>query len=87
MVSFILPGNSATGGYEVANSCRFNSGSSDRLTKTFSGSGTNNKIMTFSFWCKKTIQSGWSYIIHNGQSDGDPVCVIGFEDNYLKTQD
>ena len=84
MVSFILPGNSATGGYEVANSCRFNSGSSDRLTKTFSGSGTNNKIMTFSFWCKKTIQSGWSYIIHNGQSDGDPVCVIGFEDNYLK---
>ena len=55
-----------------------------RLTKTFSGSGTSNKIMTFSFWCKKTIQSGWSYIIHNGQSDGDPVCVIGFEDNFLK---
>jgi len=57
---------------------------STRLTKTFSGSGTSNKIMTFSFWCKKTIQSGWSYIIHNGQSDGDPVCVIGFEDNFLK---
>ena len=34
MVSFILPGNSATGGYEVANSLRFDDGSSDNLTKT-----------------------------------------------------
>jgi hypothetical protein len=82
----IIPANtlSSGGGFAVDNSLRFNSGSSDRLTKTFSGSGTSDKIMTFSFWCKKTIQSGWSYIIHNGQSDGDPVCVIGFEDNFLK---
>jgi len=47
----ILPANSVTGGYEVANSLRFNSGSSDDLTKTFSaGNGTT---WTYSFWIKR----------------------------------
>ena len=57
MVSFILPGNSATGGYEVANSCRFNAGSSDSLTRTF-GTPTNNRIWTYSFWMKHCDNSG-----------------------------
>ena len=52
MVSFILPGNSATGGYEVANSCRFNDGSSDYLTFTPSGNG-NRKVFTVSAWVKR----------------------------------
>ena len=33
MVSFILPGNSASGEYEVANSLRFNEEVSDYLVK------------------------------------------------------
>jgi hypothetical protein len=48
----ILPTNSASGGYGITNSLRFNSGSSDYLNRTF-GSPTNNKIFTFSFWIKR----------------------------------
>ena len=51
MVSFILPGNSATGGYEVDNSLRFNSGSSDYLNRT-PGSAGNRKTYTLSWWMK-----------------------------------
>ena len=39
-------------GYDVANSCRFDDGSSDRLTKTYSSSGDRNKF-TFSMWLKR----------------------------------
>ena len=52
MVSFILPGNSASGGYEVANSLRFNDGSSDYLSFTPSSSPTSARIATISFWFK-----------------------------------
>ena len=49
-MSIIIPANSAAGGggYQVDNSCRFNSGSSDSLTRTF-GTPTNNKKWTYSF--------------------------------------
>jgi len=40
-------------GFNVANSCRFNSGSSDRLHK--SQSTGNQKTYTFSFWIKRSI--------------------------------
>ena len=46
----ILPSNSS-GEYEVANSLRFNSGSSDYLNKT-NGTPTNNDICTISLWTK-----------------------------------
>ena len=51
-MSLIIPANSASaaGGYEVANSCRFN-GSNDNLSKTF-GSG-NRKTFTISAWVKR----------------------------------
>ena len=52
MVSFILPGNSATGGYDVANSLRFNSGSSDSLTR--STTAGNRTTWTFSTWFKRS---------------------------------
>ena len=41
----------AAGGYEVANSLRFNDGSSDHLTRTPASAG-NRKTFTFSGWCK-----------------------------------
>ena len=49
---FIIPANSAlaSGGYNVANSCKFNAGSSDYLSRTF-GSG-NRKTWTWSAWIK-----------------------------------
>ena len=50
----ILPANSVTGGYEVENSLRFDSGSSDELTRTFV-TATSRKIFTLSFWLKRTV--------------------------------
>ena len=49
----ILGANSlAAGGYEVDNSLRFNPSSSDYLNRT-SGTSTDNKKLTFSFWVKR----------------------------------
>ena len=39
-------------GHQVANSCRFNSGSSDNLSISLSSTATNNKKGTLSFWFK-----------------------------------
>jgi hypothetical protein len=51
-MSLIIPANTlASGGFSVANSCRFNPGSSDALTKTL-GSGGNRKTFTISLWTK-----------------------------------
>ena len=50
----IIPANTISGGYEVANSCRFNSGSSDYLNRTQSGAG-NRKTFTFSVWLKMAL--------------------------------
>ena len=52
MVSFILPGNSATGGYEVDNSLRFNDGDSAYLNRT-QGTPTNADKFTLSVWVKR----------------------------------
>jgi hypothetical protein len=51
-MSLIIPANTlASGGFAVDNSCRFNSGSSDYLTRTL-GTPTNKKFY-YSFWVKK----------------------------------
>ena len=39
-------------GYNVANSCRFESGDSDNLSRTNVSSVTNQFKWTFSFWVK-----------------------------------
>ena len=50
---FILGANSLTGGYTVDNSLRFNSASSDYLSKTFASS-SNRKTWTVSLWSKRS---------------------------------
>ena len=63
MVSFILPGNSATGGYEVANSLRFNNDDNAELSKTPSSDG-NRRKWTFSCWVKRSqISSTHEYLL------------------------
>ena len=47
----ILASNSASGGYNVANSLRFNSGSSEYLNRTPASAG-NRQIFTVSLWTK-----------------------------------
>ena len=54
MVSFILPGNSASGGFDVANSCRFDSGSDAHMHITY-GSAGNQKKWSWSGWIKRGI--------------------------------
>jgi len=49
----ILGANTLSSGYDVANSLRFNGGSSDRLNKTL-GTPTNNLKFTYSFWIKRS---------------------------------
>jgi len=50
-------------GFQVANSARFNSGSSDYLNRTPSSAG-NRRIFTFSFWVKRATL-GTSQFIYN----------------------
>ena len=54
-------------GYDVANSLRFNPGSSDTLSKTLS-TPTNNKKFTFSFWIKKCENGREQHIVNGGAS-------------------
>jgi hypothetical protein len=42
-------------GFNVDNSARFNDGSSDFLSRTFSGAPSNAKIFTISIWTKKSL--------------------------------
>ena len=60
-------------GYEVANSLRFNSGSSDKLSKTFSSAG-NRKTFTISTWIKRASSSGRGII--DVYSDGSNYALI-----------
>ena len=53
MVFPILGANSATGGYEVSNSLRFNDDDSPYLSRT-NASGGSRKLFTFSCWFKKS---------------------------------
>ena len=67
-------------GYDVANSCRFNDGSSDGLRLSSLGTATNNKKQTLSFWCKRsTIGSVQRLFVTNGLSD--PYFQIFFQSN------
>ena len=49
----ILPTNSISGGYDITNSLRFNSGSTDYLSRTPASSG-NRRTWTLSMWFKRT---------------------------------
>ena len=65
-MSIIIPANSAVGGgFEVANSARFNRGSSDSLTRTL-GTPTNNKKWTYSFWVKQSLIDVDQYLLNTG---------------------
>ena len=51
--SFLYPGAKVTTGYDVANSLRFNDGSSDYLTKSFGTTQTSTAKFTVSVWVKR----------------------------------
>mgnify|MGYP003115639265 CR=1 FL=1 len=63
-------------GYDVANSLRFNSGSSDYLNRTPS-SASNRKTFTFSFWVKRA-KLGTNNTIYNVRPDSNGANRLSF---------
>ena len=69
----------------IANSCRFESGNSDYLDKTFSSASDENKIFTVSTWVKKSklgaVDSHQALISAYRSSDGLQTDVVRFPDD------
>ena len=76
----IIPANSAaSGGYEVDNSLRFNTASSDYLTKTYSTTATSKKILTVSAWVKRSTLGAVNEVFSASRaSDGFQTDMIRF---------
>jgi len=73
-MSLIIPANTlASGGYAVDNSCRFNYGSNDYLTRTPS-SASNRKTWTYSFWTKKVSNARNPNFLAAG-NDGTEILI------------
>jgi len=72
----ILGANTLSSGYEVANSLRFNDGSTDNLSDTFSAS--NRRTWTWSAWIKR---GDWSanQSLFTARSDGGNYSTIRLE--------
>ena len=81
--SFLYPGAKVTTGYDVANSCRFDDGSTSYLHKTPS-SGGNRRTFTFSTWFKRGTGFGNEQAIFTGGSNARSA---GFFTIYLTTND
>nr|BAR31668.1 spry domain protein [uncultured Mediterranean phage uvMED] len=66
-------------GYDVANSLRFNSGSSDALTRDITSNG-NKKLFTFSFWVKRSTLGSEQRILM-GDDGGNGEDFFQFNSN------
>jgi hypothetical protein len=81
--SFLYPGAKVTLGYEVANSLRFDDGSSDYLSITPS-SASNRKTFTFSTWFKRSSLTNTEEIFYVNNSSSDRSFIeIGDTDSLL----
>ena len=75
----ILGANTLSSGYDVANSCRFNSGSSDNLQKTPSGDG-NKTTFSVSTWVKRSkLGAAHESIWSAGQYQSTAMVQVFFE--------
>ena len=82
----ILGGNQlAAGGYEVANSLRFDDGSSDYLSRTPSSTG-NTKKFTISFWCKRSALGTDQDIFHVYPGSGERSQILFLSDDTLQVE-
>jgi hypothetical protein len=82
-MSLIIPANSlAGGGYEIDNSLRFNSGSSDYLNRT--PSAGNYQISTFSGWVKRSILGTQQHFFSFSPTDNNQFNISFSSDNTLQ---
>ena len=80
-MSLIIPANTlASGGFAVDNSCRFNSTSSDKLTRTF-GSGGSVVKWTYSTWFKISYIGGNEQVFFSSFDNGDNYSYIKINGN------
>jgi len=79
-MAFLIGGanSAADTGYDVANSCRFDSASSDTLTQTQS-TATSDKIGTFSVWMKASSTAA-TRAVFSGQEDSNNRIALYFSD-------
>lgn len=83
-MSLIIPANTLSGGYAVDNSCRFDDGSSDYLSRT-PGSASNRTTWTWSCWIKRANLTGTQMVLFGAKQDGSNDSGIWIEtDNTLK---
>ena len=81
-MAIILPANTlATGGFSVANSCRFNDGDSPYMHVT-RGSAGNQKTFTISMWIKRCELGASNYFFSAGP-DGDTNFAMYFNSSDL----
>ena len=73
--SFLYPATQVPSGYEVANSLRFDDGSSDYLTKSFGTTQTSTAKFTVSVWVKRcTLGTRQSiFAAYSGGAAGDDL--------------
>ena len=84
-MSIIIPANSAVGGgFDVANSARFNKGSSDSLTRTQSASPTHDDKGTLSFWFKRSLLGVDQYVFSVFQDSNNRMQMNIKDDDQLK---
>ena len=74
----------AAGGFDVANSARFNSGSSDSLTRTQSASPTHDDKGTLSFWFKRSLLGVDQYVFSVFQDSNNRMQMNIKDDDQLK---
>ena len=71
-------------GYDVANSLRFNRGSSDSLTRTQSSSPTHDDKGTLSFWFKRSLLGVDQYVFSVFQDSSNRMQMNIKDDDQLK---
>ena len=78
----ILPANTLSSGFDVANSLRFNDDSSDYLSQTYSSSG-NQRTFTISFWFKRgNLANGNIYTYQDASNEIRSEFIL--YDDYMK---
>jgi hypothetical protein len=79
----LILGANSVSGYTVKNSLRFNSGSSDSLTRT-TGTPTSQQKFTWSSWCKRTkIGSAEYNIIQGFYTNANNYLLVGFNQDKI----
>ena len=86
-MAFLIGGaNSASGGYEIDNSVRFNQ-NDHCLTQTFSTSSTSRKKWTFSVWFKRSNLITSAALFTAGASGGNDEMTIRLEGHKIDWQE